>query len=587
MEQIVQGLLNGALQVTHRVSADQRNWTAICNEDCVEDAIRELISRITTTNLEQAEIQKESSMRDMEHQEKTGKFDLQKVNRGITEQLKTANELSEANYNLNILRHLLASIASNKKKIINLEQPVNVQRHADDEDQFIEPAAISRSRKLRDYKKAIAVLVLTICAGIGYYCYDQYNQNKIVEQKKLEKELAEKKFQEKILALYDRILQLPAAERKVTNPKALLQVSEALLKQNELSEVQKINERVLSLTQNSMDRSKAYTINGMAKMSVNKWTAASVDFDQALKEDPTSVDALYQQGISLLNQELYPDAEKFLLKAMESGANKALAGLALFEAAFKIEAAAQDSKFERLSRVELLLQDYTQNHSDLKAEILVARIDIAKVVKDAARADKLTHEFIDINPDTIQKEKSRSQFSLKRVAWTNIYAWCSDAYGRSKNDGAADAMLAGCLLQIHKNSDAVQFAKLGNQRLPADNLIKGMLGYTMQAANLNEDVKTLFKADDEKTLSRLAIVSLARICDKEKTSDCSYKYWSLLSQKDKSDPAAFLGLMNFYIEKSDFAAAEKMVHENISRQPASEDLDKLSAKLKVKGHPLW
>ncbi len=63
--------------------------------------------------------------------------------------------------------------------------------------------------------------------------------------------------------------------------------------------------------------------------------------------------------------------------------------------------------------------------------------------------------------------------------------------------------------------------------------------------------------------------------------------WNQLSVIDKTDPSAFIGLMNFYVEKNDFVSAKKMVAEGISRQPASADLDQLATKLSVTGHSLW
>ncbi len=587
MEQIVQLLIDGDLQISHRISKDQSSWKAICNEDSVELAIREIIESTANSTLEQAEILKEASLTQTDVPEITGGFDLQKVSQGISVQLKDANELSTSNHTLTMLRQLLTNIAINKKAVINIERPVVQAQHVEDADVYLAPPPLNKLEKWHTYKKLIGALSLCICLAGGYYAYIQFLQYRALEQQRREKDLADKALKEKILTFFDRFLQIPAAERNLSDPKSLLLASQAMLKQNDVALAQVVTAQVLTQTTDKSLRAQAYTLNGMAQMSKKDWTAACKEFDSALLEDANLPDAHYNLGISYLNRELYEESEKALLKAIEMGTNRIIAGFALYEAVIKIESKLVDSNFEKLNFVDQLLKEFSLKSNDLKAEILIARTNIAKIKKDQVAAEMLGHEFIGINPATIQKEKYRTTPEYQRITWNNIYTWCTDSYSRSKNDGIADAMLGGCLLQIQKNADAITFSKLGNQRLPNDKLVRAILGYALQTNNLNEETKSLFRNEDEKTLPRLALIALAHVCEKEKTSDCALKYWGMLTQMDKTDPSAFVGLMNFYIDKDDLISAKKTAEEAISRQPASEDLDRVAKRLKAKGLSLW
>ncbi len=587
IDQLIQALMNGEIQINHRISADQRNWTAVCNEECIEDAIRERIGEITNSTLEMAEMQKEASLTKSNFQERTGTFDLKKVSLGISEQLKDAHELTESNHAVNTLRQLLSKIAVNRKKIITLEKPALPTRHVEDEDVFIEAPVKNQTSIWRRHRKSMSVTALLFVIAFGFYAFNQYQQMQILEKQRLEKDLAQKAIQDKILSYYDRVLQLPPAERNLNNAKALLDASQAMINANDLDLSQNVNARVLAQTKDKAMRARAFNLNGIIQMSKKDWPAACQEFEMSIKEDPSIAETYYSLGISFFNRDAFEESEKYLLKAYEVGANRILTTIALYELALKIENVAGNTKYDRLTRVDKILQENLKAQNDFKAELLIARINLARIINDPAEAVKLSREFINLNPELVQTNKLHNQTEYKPISWSNVYRWCTDAYSKSKNEALADVVLAGCLIHIQKPQDAVTFSKTAFQKLATDNSIKGILGYSMYMANLNEEAKSLFKNDNEKSLNRLALLALAHICEKEKTSDCALKYWTLLAQLDNSDPSAFIGVMNFYIEKNDMVSAKKTVEENISRQPASEELDRLSKRLKLRGLNLW
>jgi tetratricopeptide (TPR) repeat protein len=583
--QIVDALASGTFDIYTRISLDKQTWIAICNEKAIEEYIRKALDRAADAADVRPEIQ--SATGSGEVKEGTGSFNMNTVGLGISEQLKAAEHLTESNHNVTILRKLLSEILINRKKVVIVEEKPVRKIHSADADEIIEPKRKTQFFKniFKDNRRTLfttagAVLVLGI---IGFIARGIYVQHQLELQQQAEKARAEQAFQAKIISYYDQIILPHGAKPSLQDPKVLLSVSEVMTRKREYGASREVLQRMLNLNSAKTDRAKAFTLLAMNDLGQDDVEAANKNLEYAIKEDPNLGANYLSQGLVYLNNNQFNEAEPFFLKAMSLGENSATTYLALFEVAQKLETAQPGSAFERVKRIEPLLANYAQAHFRFRPEILIADFYSHALLKTST--DEIGRDFIDSNPETIADQKNRLLLYTHKPGWILPYSWCVNAFTLTTSSAVSSAVLAGCLIQIDKPTDAVNYAFAALTKMPGDPKIKGLMAYVLFRAGRDADAMSLLNSDP--TLSRVGYLTMARLCEKQAKQDCATKNWNSLYELDKTDPSAYLALLTHFFNIGEYDKVKKMVLEGRDQQPYSEDLRKLAKQMKTKGIEFW
>jgi len=509
---------------------------------------------------------------------------------GIRQKIRQTQKSIETNvkttFELNDLRKVLDDIKMQRK--IAVKVPIkNQPKKTDDRGQDIKARYVLEDRREdtsrgNENKRLLFSILVSALVLFSQVCYMYYEQGKDGGASARNETVIKEALEYQTLGQTDKALQALEKIRTANlTVHSMLEMAEIYLKQNNNKEAESLAQKALTMSKDKKETSRAHCILGLTAMRAGDQNSAEQDFQDSVTEDPDSYVALYNRAILHLNQNQPEIAEELLLKALSIAGTKAPILLGLFDVALMIDSnlrkqnADLTSNLERFERIDRMMAEFTKKTDNYKAEILIARIHLTVIKRFWQSTESLIKEFINLNPHSVAMSTSDPIFNLERMSWQNVYSWCLNSYGPIHAQAMSGSFIAGCLLQVGKTKDALVYAKFSYQELPHDSLVKGMYAFTLYADGQPEAVKTLLQNDKDGP-SKLSLLALAHVSKEQKDVINALKYWQKIYSLDSSDPTATEALAGSYFQRGDYKNAKTVLHDGMSRYPASQGLRKLA-----------
>lgn len=489
---IICDLTEGKLKVIHRVSKDNRHWKAICNEPYFEKIIKDLIASMS------AEATKFAPENGSDKNEVSGFHNLSNVSAGISEQLEHANKLQELNVGIGNLRQLLSEINSKKKMVIGAKNSQVDEVHPDDADEFIGGGkksifpAISKKRLLQI--SVSAVVVLGVYVSVMTYLEKQHERDVEAAEAKVQEALREKALgnYEKALQSFETIKNNPSLDADT-----LLEMAEAHIHTRQFDQGNQLAQSALKVSMTGAQRARANSMLGAVALHNNDLDAAADLYEKSLKEEEGLFSSLHNLAIIYLNKNEPEPAEALLLKAvqMPDEKEKGPTLLALFEAAWQLDLRPDPApvqatattvpapRFQRLTKIKELLNQYETKTPEYSEEFLVAKIVIASAMGDKEQFQALTEKLMTFDSKTTPPKKFFINMDYERSSWSHIYNWCFKLYSEDRGNDYKNAFFASCVQKSKSAQEALPYAQYANKISPDNVAIKNYLsGLTTQLA---------------------------------------------------------------------------------------------------------
>lgn len=550
---ILSKLIDGSLDVIHRVSSDGTNWAAICNtpyfDNMVESQIRIYSGRAEVyggvkrgTSSDPSQV---GEISQIAHIENLGNS----ITSSVSQQLEQARQLEEITANIQKLNSLLKDMRL-KRKTVTHEQPKNEEvMHPDDQDVFV-PAAkppLDWRELFKGHDRFRKPLLLTFAIialgflGIEAFHYFTNSQAEAENRRKLEDARTAKAKGDytSALASFKSI-----GDKKNLSADDLLEMADLYVQggAKNSTNVKELLQFASSLNLQPQQKARFHNIAAIDARNLGDFQQAEVEFEQSLRFSEVFA-SLHNLGVMKIKAKKYIEGEKLLLKAIEMGARSATDDreatiISLFDAAVSLEKVSMQptspadanaptmvqvpQPMPRLTAVLELIDSAFKRGGVKRIEELnlIRTLALFHVGTNLSNVDSFriaAYQMIDTRPLKVTAvEQPGLDYDLAKLGY--IARNCREIYNREKSNDFIAAFYAACLNRSLGADQALPFAKYAVQLRPKDPAYVGLLSALYIDMNMFEEAKALFlvqgpngmvfENEDKWRLSKMASMSI-------------------------------------------------------------------------------